>query len=95
MQAARVLPIASLTSARGRGHPVVGREGRDQDQVDLVGVDPGDGDRPAAGDGGHRGGRFVGGGDVPLLDPGPGDDPFVGGVDHPLEVGVGEDRLGA
>ena len=55
------------------------------------------GSRPAtaiarsAGDGGHRRGRLVGGGDAALADPGPGHDPLVGRVDHPLEVGVGQD----
>ena len=43
------------------------------------------------GDGGHRGGRLVGRGDPPLADAGPADDPLVGRVDHPLEVGVGQD----
>ena len=49
---------------------------------------PADRDRPEAGDGGHRGGRLVGGRDPPLADPGPAHDPLVVRVDHPLEVGV-------
>ena len=39
--AARVLPMASLTSAAVDGHPVVGRERGDQDEVDVVGVEAG------------------------------------------------------
>ena len=48
--AARVLPIASLTSAAVDGHPVVGRERGEQDEVDVVGLEPGDRDRARAGD---------------------------------------------
>ena len=60
------------------------------------------GSRPAvaiarsAGDRGHRRGRLVGGRDAPLADAGARHDPLVGRVDHPLEVGVGQDlRSGA
>ena len=35
-----------------------------------------------------------GGGDAALLDAGAGGDPLVGGVDHFLQVGVGQDRVG-
>ena len=43
------------------------------------------------GDRGHRRRRLVGRGDAPLADAGPRHDPLVGGVDHPLEVVVGQD----
>ena len=55
------------------------------------GLDAGRPDRPQRGDGGHRGGRLVGGGDAPLADAGPRHDPLVGRVDHAFEVGVGQD----
>src|SRR6185436_8160843 len=80
-----------LDECRGRRHPVVGREGAEQDQVDVVGFDPGGPDRAQAGDRGHRCGRLVGGRDAPLPNPGPGPDPLVGRVDDLLEVGVRQD----
>ena len=80
-----------LDQGRRRRHPVVGGERREQDEVDLVGLDAGRPDRAHRGDGGHRGRRLVGRGDPALADPRPRHDPFVGGVDHPLEVVVGQD----
>ena len=50
--------------------------------------------RPQAGDRPHRRRRLVRRGDPSLADPGPRPDPLVGGVDHPLEVGVREDLAG-
>ena len=43
--------------------------------------------------GGQRGGRLVRRGDAPLADAGARADPLVGGVDQPLEVGVGQHAL--
>uniref|UniRef100_A0A7C2ZYJ4 Uncharacterized protein n=1 Tax=Thermorudis sp. TaxID=1969470 RepID=A0A7C2ZYJ4_9BACT len=69
-------------------------QGRDEDEVDVVGLEPGDGDRPSSGDGAHGGRRFAGCGDPAFADPSPGHDPLVGGVDHPLEVVVRQDAGG-
>ena len=80
-----------LDQGRGRRHPVVGREGREDDHVDVVGLEARGVDRPQAGHGAHRRRRLVRGRDAPLADPGPADDPLVGRVDHPLEVGVRQD----
>ena len=80
-----------LDQRRRRGHPVVGRQGGEEDEVDLVGVDAGRPDRPQRGDRRHRRGRLVGGRDASLADPRPRHDPLVGRVDHLLEVVVGED----
>ena len=44
-----------------------------------------------AGDGAHRRGGLVRRGDAALADAGARDDPLVVRVDHPLEVGVGQD----
>ena len=52
---------------------------------------PADRDRAQSGDGAHRGRRLVRPRHATLADAGPLDDPLVGRVDHPLEVGVGED----
>ena len=87
-----------LDEGRGRGHPVVGRERREEDEVDLVRVDARGVDRPQAGDRAHRRGGLVRRGDPPLADAGPADDPLVVRVDHPLEVlvasGPGSGRSG-
>ena len=80
-----------LDQRRGRRHPVVRGERRQQDDVDVVGLQPGHCDGLLPRHGRHRCSRLVGRRDTSLADPGPGADPFVGRVDHLLEVGVGQD----
>ena len=80
-----------LDERRRRGHPVVRRERGQDDQVDVVGleargVDRAQRRRPRAMEAVVSLRRRH----APLADAGAGDDPLVGGVDHPLEVGVGE-----
>ncbi len=84
-----------LDQGRRRGHPVVGRERGQQDHVDVVRIETGGPDRAQPGDRTHRRRRLVGGGDPPLANTGPADDPLVGGVDHPLQVRVGQDLGGS
>ena len=48
-----------LDQGAGRGHPVVGRERGDEDDVDVVGLEAGDRDRALAGDRRQRGRRLV------------------------------------
>ena len=80
-----------LHQGRGRGHPVVRRQRRQDDQVDVVGNEPRGVDRAQCRDRRHRRGGLVRRGHMPLADPGAADDPLVVGVDHALEVRVGQD----
>ena len=72
------------------GKIVSGVVGADDDQLDLIGPQAGLRNRLARGLGGEVGGRDAGVDDVPLADAGALQDPLVGGLDHPLEIGVGQ-----
>jgi len=73
---------------------MVRRGGPHDEQVDRVSRDGGGPYRTFARFDSQIGRGLVGSGDSPLFDARARDDPFLGCIDHPLEVGVGEDRLG-
>ncbi len=79
-----------LDQGRRRRHLVVGRERADDDQIDVVRPEPGSGDGSKPGNRGHAGRRLARPGDAALADTRARDDPFIVGIDHPLEIGVGE-----
>ena len=92
--AACFAPERLLHQAGRGGHELVGRDRRQNDQVEFGGLDARVGTGlPARGDG-HRGRGFVGCGDPALADAGPLDDPLIAGVDHSLELGIVEHALG-
>ena len=70
------------------GH--VRRDGGEDDQIDIGGIDLGPLKRALRRVGGHVGGVLVVGGDAALLDAGACGDPLVGRVYPFLEVGVGQ-----
>ena len=74
---------------RGREQPV-GAGGGEHDGVDLGGGDAGALSALLAGLAAQHGDGLLGRGDPALPDAGALDDPLVGGVEHPGEVGVGE-----
>ena len=80
------------TAVAGKG--VVGRRGRQHDQVDVGRRQPGIGERRARRRLAERGRRLVVGGDVALADAGALGDPLVGGLDHAFEVGILHDAAG-
>ena len=70
---------------------IVGRRGREHDQVDRLRVDMGVRERGARRMRGHLRGQFAGRGNAALVDAGALHDPFVGRVDLAREIVVGED----
>src|SRR5439155_10391100 len=82
-----------LHQAGGGGEEHVRSDGGDDNQLDLVGGDPGLFHRPPGGFGGHVRGEFVVGGQSPFLDVRAGGDPLVGRLDHFFQFGVGQDSF--
>ena len=80
-----------LDGCRRRRHGAVGRRGREDEQIDVGGVDAGHLECSAA-----RLDRQTGGGstDVAFADAGAFDDPVVVGVHRLREVVVGDDAIG-
>ena len=83
-----------LDQRGGRREHAVRRDRGADDQVDVVGAEAGGLQRHARGGGAQAGGALVVGGDAALADAGAVDDPLVRGLDHALEVGVGQDLGG-
>ena len=79
-----------LHGHRGRGKGLVGRRGRQHDQIDRLGVDLGMGERGARGMQAQVRGQFAGRGDAALVDAGALHDPLVGRVDGLRQLGIGE-----
>ena len=79
-----------LHEAGGGGKRRVGRDGGQDEQVDLVGGDAGVAERLAGGGDGHVGDVLALAGDAAGADAGAGVDPGVRRVDHPGEVVVGQ-----
>ena len=71
-----------LHGHRGGRKSVVGRRGRQHDQVDRLGVDAGIGERGLGRLDRQVGGQLAVGGDMALANAGALHDPFVGGVDR-------------
>ena len=69
------------------------RRGADEHEVDVGGREPGVLDRREPRFVREVARRFVVGRDVPVLDAGPRANPFVGGIDHLLEIEVGQNLL--
>lgn len=72
--------IALHITRRG-GENRIGRDGGDDDQLDLGRCDAGHFHGPAGGHGRHVGRRLAGRGNPALFDAGPGGDPFIAGLD--------------
>ena len=70
---------------------IVGSGGGEHDQIDRLRVDPGGGQRLARRGDRHIGRVFPLRRDVALTNAGTLRDPFVGGIDHPRQLGIGED----
>ena len=68
--------------------------GVDASELDLRALHAGGFQRARGGVEGEVAGRLALGGDVALADAATRDDPLVGGLDHLLEVGVGQHLLG-
>ena len=64
---------------RGRGHHV-GRDGRHEDEIEVLGLEVGVLEPPCRRPAGQHARRLVAGRDASLLDAGPLDDPLVVGV---------------
>src|SRR5215210_249806 len=79
---------------RHAGRQAVGRDGGDDDQVDLGGGAAGVLEGACARAGGEVGQQLALGEDAALADAGAAHDPLVGGVETSLEVGVRDDALG-
>ena len=79
-----------LHQARRARKQHVGRRRADDDEVDVVGREPGAFDRLLGGFGGQVGRRDARLDDVPLTNASALQDPFVAGLDHLFEIGVGE-----
>src|SRR5215207_10109342 len=78
---------------REAGGHAVGGDGRDEDDVDLVGRAAGVGERVGAGLRGQRGEQLALAQAAALADARAADDPLVARVEHLLEVAVGDDAL--
>ena len=87
-------PEFMLNDARGGGHGEIGRDGRNDQQVDISELEFGVGDGETCGVHGHVGGRFAGRGDVAFADAAAGANPLVGRLNGESEFGVGEDASG-
>ena len=85
------VPDRFLDQRRGRRHPVVRREGGEQDEIDLVRVDAGGPDGAHGGHRRHGGRRLMGRRDASFPDARTRHDPFVGRIDHLRQVVVGQD----
>src|SRR5690606_13700240 len=79
-----------LDEGGGGGERLIGRGGRQHDQVDVLRLKPRGLQRLARGIDGERGGRFVVLGDIALADAGALDDPLVAGIDALRELGIGD-----
>ena len=79
-----------LDRDRARRKGVVRRRGREHDEVDRLRVDLRVGERGARRRKPEVGGEFAVGRDVALADAGALHDPFVGGIDHPRQIVIGE-----
>ena len=82
-----------LHLGRHRRKGVVRRRGRDDDEIDVGGAEPGIGQRRLGGLAGERRGGLALGGDVALANAGALGDPLVGGVDHRRHFGVADHAL--
>ncbi len=78
-----------LDQGRARREGLVGGRRGEHDQADLLGLDPGRGERLPRCLGRQRRRRLAVGGDVARFDAGPLDDPFVGRLDPLGELGIG------
>ncbi len=85
---------AGLEEAGGGGEGLVRGEGPEDDQVEIGGVNPGPGQGRAGRLLGHEGDRLLAAGDPALADPRPFQDPLVAGLDHLLQVGIGQNAAG-
>lgn len=72
---------------------MIGRGGRDDDQIDLGGVHAGVSERSLCRLQGQHRGRLVIGRDMALADAGALHDPLIGRVDALCQLGVGDDAL--
>jgi hypothetical protein len=81
---------AILDQARGGRKQHVGRHRANQNGVQFGARDAAGGQRHTRGLGSHVGGGHFRSGDVPLADARAFHDPFAVGVDHPLQIFVGE-----
>ena len=72
---------------------IVGRRGREHDQVDRLRVNVRMGERRARRMGRHLRGQFAGRGDAALVNAGALHDPLVGGVDLAREIGIGKNLV--
>jgi hypothetical protein len=82
-------PLLDLDGGGGKG--VIGRRGRQHDQVDVVGRHAGGSKRVAGGSLAKRGRGLVIGGDMTLANAGTLDDPLVRRLDDTLEIRVAHD----
>ena len=73
----------------GKGH--VRGDGGHDDEVEVFRFDPGIFQGVAAGLDRQIAGRLIWAGNAALLDSSALDDPLVGGLDHALQVGIGQD----
>ena len=89
-----VVDAESVLDCDRRGREgVVGRRGRQHDQVDRLRVDPGIGKRRPRGMDRQMRGEFALRGDMALPDAGALHDPLVGGVYSRRQFGIGQDPL--
>src|SRR5258708_38412135 len=86
----RIDTEAILNLARERGERILGRDGADDDRVEIARLESGALERDAAGVNGDVGERLALAERIALADPGARLDPFVGGVHVPLEILVGQ-----
>ena len=82
-----------LDRDRGSGKGVVGRRGRQHDQIDRLGVDAGIGQRRPRRIDRQMRGELALRGDMALADAGALHDPFVGRVDLGRQFGIGQHPL--
>ena len=89
--AVRANLLLDETGRRGERH--IGRDGGDDDEIDLLRLHASHRHRAARGCRTEVGSKLIVSRDAPLLDAGTAHDPFVGGLDNLREVGVGDDAL--
>jgi len=83
----------ALKQAGSTGENAIRCRGGDNDEIDIGWRNAGSLNGAQGGLGGQVTGIFILGRDVTLTDAGAGDNPLIRGIDHPLQIGIGQDSF--